>query len=115
MRSSLSNPVSPSTLNSRGVTVSLMLTERVPRPWRVSVPLLRRLGRTAESCGSGLECTPGSRFGRRRGTGLDVIRGARIKEAGHGGQVLLSKSTAALIEDALIGGLSLRNLGPHRL
>jgi class 3 adenylate cyclase len=48
-------------------------------------------------------------------TGLDVIRGARIKEAGHGGQVLLSKSTAALIEDALIGGLSLRDLGPHRL
>ncbi len=48
-------------------------------------------------------------------TGLDVIRGARIKEAGHGGQVLLSKSTAALIEDALIGGLSLRDLGAHRL
>jgi class 3 adenylate cyclase len=48
-------------------------------------------------------------------TGLDVIRGARIKEAGHGGQVLLSKSTAALSEDALIGGLSLRDLGAHRL
>ena len=48
-------------------------------------------------------------------TGLDVIRGARIKEAGHGGQVLLSKSTAAVIEDALIGGLSLRDLGAHRL
>ena len=48
-------------------------------------------------------------------TGLDVIRGARIKEAGHGGQVLLSKSTAALIEDALISGLSLRDLGAHRL
>ena len=48
-------------------------------------------------------------------TGLDVIRGARIKEAGHGGQVLLSKSTATLIEDALIGGLGLRDLGPHRL
>jgi class 3 adenylate cyclase len=48
-------------------------------------------------------------------TGLDVIRGPRIKEAGHGGQVLLSKSTAALIEDALIGGLSLRDLGAHRL
>jgi class 3 adenylate cyclase len=40
-------------------------------------------------------------------TGLDVIRGARIKEAGHGGQVLLSKSTAALIEDALIDAQSL--------
>jgi class 3 adenylate cyclase len=48
-------------------------------------------------------------------TGLDVVRGARLKEAGHGGQVLLSKSTAALIEDALIGGLSLRDLGIHRL
>jgi class 3 adenylate cyclase len=48
-------------------------------------------------------------------TGLDVIRGARIKEAGHGGQVLLSKSTAALIENALIDGLSLRDLGVHRL
>src|SRR5215471_10324217 len=48
-------------------------------------------------------------------TGLDVIRGARIKEAGHGGQVLLSKSTAALIEDALTDGLSLRDLGAYRL
>jgi class 3 adenylate cyclase len=47
--------------------------------------------------------------------GLDVIRAARIKESGHGGQVLLSKSTAALIEDALIGGLSVRDLGAHRL
>ncbi len=48
-------------------------------------------------------------------TGLDVIRGARIKEAGHGGQVLLSKSTAALIENTLIDDLSLRDLGAHRL
>jgi class 3 adenylate cyclase len=48
-------------------------------------------------------------------TGLDVIRGARIRDAGHGGQALLSKATAALIEDALIGGLSLRDLGAHRL
>jgi class 3 adenylate cyclase len=48
-------------------------------------------------------------------TGLDVIRGARIRDAGHGGQVLLSKSTAALVEGALIGGLSLRDLGAYRL
>lgn len=48
-------------------------------------------------------------------TGLDVIRGARSKEAGHGGQVLLSKATAALIESALIDGLSLRDLGAYRL
>ena len=48
-------------------------------------------------------------------TGLNVIRGARIRDAGHGGQVLLSKSTAALVEDALLDGLSLRDLGAYRL
>ena len=48
-------------------------------------------------------------------TGLDVIRGARIKEVGHGGQVLLSKTTAALVEDALSDDLGLRDLGAHRL
>jgi len=48
-------------------------------------------------------------------TGLDVIRGARIKDAGHGGQVLLSKSTAALIEHTLTDGLGLRDLGEYRL
>src|SRR5262245_42633619 len=48
-------------------------------------------------------------------TGLDVIRGARIRDAGHGGQVLLSKSTATLVEDVLLDGLSLRDLGAYRL
>jgi class 3 adenylate cyclase len=48
-------------------------------------------------------------------TGLDVIRAARIKEAGHGGQVLLSTSTAATVQDALLDELSLRNLGVHRI
>ncbi len=48
-------------------------------------------------------------------TGLDVIRGARTTEAGHGGQVLLSKSTGALVEGTLADGLSLRDLGAHRL
>lgn len=48
-------------------------------------------------------------------TGLDVIRAARIKEAGHGGQVLLSTSTAAIVQDALLDELGLRDLGAHRL
>ena len=48
-------------------------------------------------------------------TGLDVIRAARIKEAGHGGQVLLSASTAAIVQDALLDDLSLRDLGAYRL
>ncbi len=48
-------------------------------------------------------------------TGLDVIRAARIKEAGHGGQVLLSASTAAIVQDSLLDESSLRDLGAHHL
>jgi len=47
--------------------------------------------------------------------GLDVHRAARICDAGHGGQILLSRSTHALVADTLPPGLKLRNLGPHRL
>ena len=41
--------------------------------------------------------------------GVDVHRAARIAAAGHGGQVLVSASTAALAED-----VPLRDLGEHR-
>ena len=47
--------------------------------------------------------------------GLDVHRAARIAAAGHGGQILLSDATRALVENALPEGLSLRDLGAHRL
>ncbi len=47
--------------------------------------------------------------------GLDVHRTARICSAGHGGQVLLSEATCALVEQSLPKGLSLRDLGLHRL
>src|SRR5437899_1787318 len=42
--------------------------------------------------------------------GVDVHRAARIAAAGHGGQVLISASTAALL-----GSEGLRDLGEHRL
>ena len=42
--------------------------------------------------------------------GLDVHRAARIMAAGHGGQVLLSQATRALVDDG-----ALRDLGDHRL
>jgi predicted ATPase/class 3 adenylate cyclase len=42
-------------------------------------------------------------------------RGARIRAAGHGGQVLVSASTAALVADQLPAGASLIDLGLHRL
>src|SRR5262245_21914168 len=43
--------------------------------------------------------------------GLDVHRAARVMAAGHGGQVLLSESTRALLDD----GVRVRDLGEHRL
>ena len=41
--------------------------------------------------------------------GLDVHKGARIAAVGHGGQVLLSQATHALVD------ADVRDLGPHRL
>ncbi|MEP7040425.1 MAG: adenylate/guanylate cyclase domain-containing protein [Chloroflexota bacterium] len=47
--------------------------------------------------------------------GLDVHRAARIAAAGHGGQVLLSASTRALVEGTLPDRVALREMGEHRL
>ena len=47
--------------------------------------------------------------------GLDVHHAARIMSAGHGGQVLLSQTTRDLVEHDLPEGVSLRDLGAHRL
>ncbi|TMD25546.1 MAG: adenylate/guanylate cyclase domain-containing protein, partial [Chloroflexi bacterium] len=47
--------------------------------------------------------------------GLDVHRAARIAAAGHGGQVLVSETTRSLAMDKLPDGLTLRDLGAHRL
>jgi predicted ATPase len=47
--------------------------------------------------------------------GIDVNRAARIAAAGHGGQVLLSEATRALVAEALPEGVTLGDLGEHRL
>jgi predicted ATPase/class 3 adenylate cyclase len=47
--------------------------------------------------------------------GLDVHRAARVAAAGHGGQVLLSDATRALVQAKLPPGVGLRDLGAHRL
>jgi predicted ATPase/class 3 adenylate cyclase len=47
--------------------------------------------------------------------GPTVNRAARIMAVGHGGQVLLSAATAALVMDRLPDGATLRDLGEHRL
>ena len=47
--------------------------------------------------------------------GIDIHRAARIAATGHGGQVLLSETTTALVRDDLPEGVSLEDLGIHRL
>ena len=47
--------------------------------------------------------------------GLDVHHAARVAASAHGGQVVISETTHALVEDHLPEGLSLRDLGTHRL
>jgi predicted ATPase/class 3 adenylate cyclase/tRNA A-37 threonylcarbamoyl transferase component Bud32 len=47
--------------------------------------------------------------------GPPVNRVARLQGAAHGGQVVVSGATAALIQDSLPEGTALRDLGEHRL
>src|SRR5258708_39827028 len=47
--------------------------------------------------------------------GLDVVRAARISAAGHGGQILLSETTRALVGNDLPEGASVHDLGRQNL
>jgi class 3 adenylate cyclase len=47
--------------------------------------------------------------------GLDVVRAARICSAGHGGQILLSETTRALLGGDVPDGATLRELGTQTL
>jgi class 3 adenylate cyclase len=47
--------------------------------------------------------------------GMDVVRAARICSAGHGGQVLLSETTRALVGNNLPDGVQVRDLGQAQL
>ena len=47
--------------------------------------------------------------------GLDVVRAARISAAGHGGQILVSETTRALIGNQLPEGVAVHDLGQQHL
>jgi predicted ATPase/class 3 adenylate cyclase len=47
--------------------------------------------------------------------GIDLHRAARIMAAGHGGQILLSEATRGVVEQSLAEGVTLKELGEHRL
>ena len=74
-------------------------------PWAHGAPVRVRMG---------LHTGRGDR-GREGYVGIDVHRAARIADAAHGGQILLSDATAGLVEPGLGPGLRVRDLGEHRL
>jgi predicted ATPase/class 3 adenylate cyclase len=70
--------------------------------------------------GAGLRVRMGLHTGEPLSTdtgyvGMDVHRAARICAAGYGAQILLSEATRILVEEDLSEGVSLRDLGEHRL
>ena len=77
----------------------------VEEPWQETGPLRVRMG-----LHSGEAQPRGDDY-----FGPAVIRGARIMAVGHGGQVLLSGTSAALVTDRLPDGAGLLDLGAHRL
>jgi predicted ATPase/class 3 adenylate cyclase/DNA-binding CsgD family transcriptional regulator len=75
-------------------------------PWPTTNPIRVRLAvHTGEAWLRGIDNYQGPA----------IIRCARIRNAGHGGQVLLSNSTQELVTDHLPDTASLRSLGTHQL
>jgi predicted ATPase/class 3 adenylate cyclase len=73
--------------------------------WTHGAPLLVRMGmHTGEGVPGGDDYI-----------GIDVNRAARIAAAAHGGQVLLSEATRALVEETLPDDVGVLDLGEHRL
>ena len=75
------------------------------RSWNSDLPLRVRMGLHT---GEPLIASTGY-------VGMDVHRAARIGDAGHGGQVLLSQTTRELVINDLPQGISIRELGEYRL
>jgi predicted ATPase/class 3 adenylate cyclase len=74
-------------------------------PWPTSRPVLVRMAMHSGVC----EERDDDYFGPV------VNRTARLEAIAHGGQVLVSGPTAELLSEALPDGITLRDLGPHRL
>ena len=79
--------------------------ELVTHPWSAGVPVFVRMGlHTGEA-----------HRDEHNYVGVSVHRAARLCTLAHGGQVVLSRSTAGIIDDAETPGVALRDLGDHRL
>jgi predicted ATPase/class 3 adenylate cyclase len=94
----------PSAAGAVGATVDAQRALHA-EPWPGDAPVAVRMGlHTGEGTVSGDSYV-----------GIDVHRAARIAAAGHGGQTLLSETTRALAAGSLPDGVTLTDLGEHRL
>jgi predicted ATPase/class 3 adenylate cyclase len=82
-----------------------MQQEITARAWPGGEPVRVRMG---IHCGEAERTAAGL-------VGLEVHRAARVAAAGYGGQVLVSEAAAALVRDGLPPGVTLADLGSHRL
>src|SRR5262249_16489042 len=73
--------------------------------WDVSEPLRVRIGIHS----GGAELRDGDYFGSA------VNRAARLEAVAHGGQIVCSQATADLARDSLVAGVTIVDLGEHRL
>ena len=64
---------------------------------------------------TGENARPGTQADAADYVGFDVHRAARVSSAAHGGQVLISSTTRTLVGDEVPEGLTLRDVGEHRL
>ena len=64
---------------------------------------------------TGENARPGDTASGADYVGYDVHRAARVSGAAHGGQVLLSSATRTLLGEELPAGVTLRDVGEHRL
>ncbi len=87
---------------------------------RAAVEIQRRLAMHRWVDGDAVKVRIGLHTGEgRRGgenyVGMAVNLAARISAAAHGGQIIVSEATRALVDHSLPEGTKLRNLGLHRL
>jgi predicted ATPase/class 3 adenylate cyclase len=84
-----------------------------------AITMQQRLIAHAWPGGGAVRVRMGIHSGEASGTpaglvGLEVHRAARIAAAAHGGQIVVSTTTAALLRDSLPEGAWLKDLGAHR-
>jgi len=80
-----------------------------------SARLPRTLGPRGQSAASAWACTPASRAWARRATRHRPPSRREVAHGARGGQILVSPSTAQLLEDDLPPGVTLRDLGEREL